>query len=358
MKEQVQQQRTAQALYNQANDLASAALDYYCRFVEAQALRPGSTEEVRLRAELKGQLQALADAVMMNSAPLFEVHLTHLRQQQGSPDRDQRLFQQLDALKQVLSQRLPITEYIQAAGFLNAAMSQLQLPLAESDTKAAPSPPAAESAFARLATNYLDLLVAGQRAQAIELVVKKAKQGTDVRDLYEHVLMPAQREAGVRWHRGEINVAQEHYCTAATEQAIATLHQYLKPAPANGHRFLATTLAGDLHILPIRVVAEFLEADGWTSFYLGANTPLDNIWQAVVDYKIDLLVVGASMSHHVSIVRDLVAARTYVGGAENVRVLVGGQPFNADPALWQAVGADAYAPTAHDAVAVARRLLA
>ncbi|SHI87151.1 Methanogenic corrinoid protein MtbC1 [Hymenobacter daecheongensis DSM 21074] len=355
MKEKLEQQRTAQALYGQANDLTASAVSHYHRLVVSATLVDGSVEESQLRAELKSHLLVLADTILMQSAALFEVHLTHVRQQQPSPARDQELASQLDALKQVLSQRLPIMEYIQVAGYLNGALAQLQQPIAEADAPAEAAAP--DAPLARLMASYLSLLLAGKSAQAIELVVEKARRGTDVGDLYEQVLLPAQSEVGQRWHRGELNVAQEHYCTAAAEQAIASLRQYRKPAPATGHRFLATTLAGDLHVLPVRVVAELLEADGWTPFYLGGNMPLASVWQAAVDYQVDLLVLGASMSHHVGSVRDLLAARPYVQAATQVRVLVGGPPFNADPDLWRVVGADACAPNARAAVEAARQLV-
>ena len=41
-----------------------------------------------------------------------------------------------------------------------------------------------------------------------------------------------------------------------------------------------------------------------------------------------------------------------------VRILVGGYPFNIAGNLWQSVGADGYAPDAQQAIRVAEELLA
>ncbi|MBC6607706.1 cobalamin B12-binding domain-containing protein [Hymenobacter sp. BT188] len=292
----------------------------------------------------------------MNSAGLFEAHLFHSRHHPADAVHDQILTQQLTALKQVLAQRLPIAEYIAAAGYLSAAFKELEHPVLAVE----PTPPVIsplEAPLKELADAYLAHLLAGKRTEAINLLRKEAKDGIDVRLLYEHVFMPVQWEVGSRWHKGEISVAQEHYCTAATELAMAMLHPYLQKTPSNGFSFVATTVSGDLHSMPVRMVSDFLELDGWTPYFLGANTPTDGIWKAVVGFKADLLVIGASMAHHVGILRQLISAKNNTIGANNVRVMVGGEPFNADPTLWRSIGADAYAPNARVAVEAARTLM-
>jgi methanogenic corrinoid protein MtbC1 len=49
--------------------------------------------------------------------------------------------------------------------------------------------------------------------------------------------------------------------------------------------------------------------------------------------------------------------RTSAAGG-NVKILVGGSPFNTDRNLWRAVGADAYAADAEEALRAAGRLFA
>ena len=63
------------------------------------------------------------------------------------------------------------------------------------------------------------------------------------------------------------------------------------------------------------------------------------------------------MAHHVGVLRQLISAKQDTAGASRVRVMVGGEPFSADPTLWRAIGADAYAPNARAAVEAARELL-
>ncbi|WP_133273301.1 cobalamin B12-binding domain-containing protein [Hymenobacter radiodurans] len=353
----VKQQRTAESIYQQAENITGEAATLYCQLAPGINYCEGDEEGRRaLEQEMQSHLTALANAILMNSAGLFETHLFHARHHPPDPAHDQSLTQQLAALKQVLAQRLPITEYIAAAGYLSAAFKELEHPLVEKATST-PAVSLQETPLKDLADAYLAHLLAGQRTEAISLLRKEAKDGIDVRLLYEHVFMPVQWEVGSRWHKGQITVAQEHYCTAATELAMAMLHPYLQAGSPNGFRFVATTVSGDLHSMPVRMVSDFLELDGWTPYFLGANTPTDGIWKAVVGFKADLLVIGASMAHHVGILRQLIDAKKNTIGASNVFVLVGGEPFNADPTLWRSIGADAFAPNARIAVEAARALM-
>lgn len=353
----VKQQRTAESIYQQAENITEEASTLYCQLSPGINYCGGDEESRRaLEQELQGHLTALANAILMNSAGLFEAHLFHARHHPPDPAHDQSLTQQLTALKQVLAQRLPIAEYIAAAGYLSAAFKELEHPM----VVVGPSPPPVvspqEASLKALADAYLSNLLAGQRTEAISLLQKEVKEGIDVRLLYEHVFMPVQWEVGSRWYKGEISVAQEHYCTAATELAMAMLHPYLQVATPNGFRFVATTVSSDLHSLPVRMVSDFLELDGWTPYFLGANTPTDDIWKAVVGFKANLLILGASMPHHVNILRQLINSKQHIIGASQVLVMVGGAPFNADPTLWRSIGADAYAPNARVAVEAARKL--
>ena len=44
-----------------------------------------------------------------------------------------------------------------------------------------------------------------------------------IRDVYLLVFQPCQREVGRLWEAGRITVAQEHYCTAATQVIMSQL---------------------------------------------------------------------------------------------------------------------------------------
>ncbi|UOG76687.1 cobalamin-dependent protein [Hymenobacter tibetensis] len=342
-----QHQAIADFLYEHTSELAQIA----CSQLNARSM--GATD-AGLLEEVESHFQPLADAILMNSVSLLEAHLEYCRYTNGpTPERDEQLRQQINALRQTLSQGLTIAQYSLTLPFFYAGQEALNKQL-EVLVVGVQSVLQDQAPLVEAARQYLARLLAGQRTEALAGIRQALREGAHVHDIYLHIFQPVQREVGRLWHRGDINVAQEHYCTAATELAIATLHSQLMATPRNGRRLVAATLSGDLHVMPLRMVSDFLESDGWDAYFLGASTPAAFVWQAVVAHQAELLVVGASMSHHVGRVRELLAQRPSSCAA--TRVMVGGAPFNADPQLWRAVGADAWAPDAVGAMEEAQRL--
>lgn len=341
-----QHQAIAEFLSEQTTTLAQAAY-------QQLPVQATGTAGVALMEELKSHCQPLADAVLMSSVSLLEAHVEYVRYEPApSLARDEQLRQQLNALRQTLSQRLTIARYNIVLPYFYAGLEVLNQPV--KTTLPLPSALQDRAPMIREARQYLAQLLAGQRTEALASIRQALRNGANVRDIYLHIFQPVQREVGRLWHEGQINVAQEHYCTAATELAIASLHAHLMTTPRNGRRLVAATTAGDLHVMPLRIVSDFLESDGWDAYFLGASTPAVSIWQAVLAHQAELVVVGASMSHHVGRIQELLAARPVE--CADTRVLVGGAPFNADPQLWRAVGADAWAADAMSAITEVRRL--
>ncbi|MCC3159341.1 cobalamin-dependent protein [Hymenobacter sp. 15J16-1T3B] len=341
-----QREQVTQLLYEKAEELSAAAYQHY-------AQQGGEVDdESRLRAQLRSHLQPLADAVLMSSPALFDSHLQQLRQRGAAAEA--QLARQLTALRQTLLLRLPIGEYVLMASLLSAGIAQLDepapAPLAEEE------PADAAAAYQGMAAEYLRRLLVPDRPGACRLILDAARGGTDVRELYLQVLQPAQREVGRRWHRGEVNVAEEHFCTATTQLIMAQLQPYLHGTPRNGRRLLAACVAGDLHALGLQMVVDFLEHDGWDVYYLGASAPADSVLKTVADLQVDLVLTAASMPHHVPLVTEFISELRRNPETNLTRVLVGGRPFNYDATLWQRVGADAWAPSADQAVQAVRQL--
>ena len=90
------------------------------------------------------------------------------------------------------------------------------------------------------------------------------------------------------------------------------------------------------------------------TFYVGANTPTRDIVSAIADRKAELLLLSATMTFHLSSVREVIReVRAY--GARGVKIMVGGYPFNLAHGLWRAVGADATRTGCHGCAPVGGR---
>jgi len=207
-----------------------------------------------------------------------------------------------------------------------------------------------------LAKEYLNELLSGDRQSARTLILHALEKGLDVRRAYLEVLQPVQREVGRLWEIDAITVAQEHYCTAVTQLIISQLYPEIMAGPRNGLVMVASCVGRELHELGLRMVADFFELSGWDTRFFGANMPVDQIVVALADVNADVLAVSTTMLAHIESVRTLIAKARKVCHPD-LKVLVGGLPFNRLSDLWKSVGADATAHDAQEAVEVAERML-
>lgn len=204
-----------------------------------------------------------------------------------------------------------------------------------------------------LALRYLNLVLAGQRDEASRLILEAADGGLSVRDIYMDVFQPVLYEIGRLWQINEISVAVEHYSTAITQTVMSRLYPRVFTTEKNGLSLVASSVGAELHEIGIRMVADFFEIEGWSTFYLGANAPAAAVVAALREQAASLLALSATMSAHVTQVAAIIEAVRRDCGAD-LFILVGGAAFNRSPGLWKQVGADATAGNAEEAVRIAR----
>ncbi len=214
-----------------------------------------------------------------------------------------------------------------------------------------------DNPYRELATDYLEALLRGDRATASRQILDAASNGMNVRNIYLDVFQPCQYEIGRLWHLNIVTVAQEHFCSAATQLIMSQLYPYIFATEKRGRAFIGTCVGGELHEMGVRMVADFFEMDGWDTYYLGANTPADTIVEAVRKYDADVLGLSVSMSYHISVLKDLVSAIRHECQSHKVKIMVGGYIINNIPGVWKKIGADASAPDALGAISVANGLL-
>ena len=212
---------------------------------------------------------------------------------------------------------------------------------------------------AELAQQYLDYLLRGERQIASRLILDAVEnKGINVKEIYLNVFQHAQYEIGRLWQMNKISVAQEHYCTAATQLIMSQLYAYIfSTEKQQGKAMVATCVGGDLHELGVRMVADFFEMDGWDTYYLGANTPTSSVMQELKLREANLLAISVTMTFHLRAAEALITAVRSSPLCKNIKIMVGGHPFNLEANLWKQVGADGYARNAQEALEISNKLV-
>jgi MerR family transcriptional regulator, light-induced transcriptional regulator len=267
-----------------------------------------------------------------------------------------RLLECLVVLRSIIAGELTQTEYGAVGRVLDATVRAF-------DTLPTHLPSAIEPAneHAGLARAYLDEVCAHDVRRASALVLDAAQRGIPIHALYIDVLQVAQRELGRLWHTNRIGATEEEYGTAVTRHVMGLLRPRAgvpERLPRAGRTLVAMAVAGDPHELGPRMVADFFERAGWDSCFLGPHASTDWLLDAIVRRRADVVAISTALTRHVPTLAKSVAAIRGRAETAGVVVLVGGQPFNAAPDLWSAVGADGTASSAGDAVTIADCLVA
>lgn len=303
------------------------------------------------KAVLAQRIVELATALRLGESRLFVARLGWARRAfaaRAVPESDLRMS--LETLAAVLAEELPAPAQARPAALLRAAVAELDQPLEDSGSFIDP-----QTTTGRLALEYLAAVLEGDARKATDRLLAEVDTGLPVASAYLDVLVPAQREVGRLWHAGELGIVEEHVVTYTTERLMALLAHRAERAPANGRTVLCAAVAGNVHDIAVRVLADFFDVAGWRAVHLGASVPTAEIASAVQYFDAELLVLSAALSVQLPKVADAIAAVRRIEGRE-VRVLVGGLAFSDAPDVWRKLGADGYAANAVDGIRLADEL--
>jgi len=317
--------------------------------------------------------RSFGDAGRVKSVRDAGYHLTYLAESLGASDPVlfneylawvKVLFNGLKFRSEVIPQTLQFTrqvldEYLPAHA-KQAALTYIDLGLLAFHKAPSTLPSMFESesgALSGTARVYTEALLRGDRQAASRMILDLAL-ATPIKDIYLHVFQPSQREIGRLWQENQISVAQEHYCTAATQVIMSLLYPNIFSSERKGLRMVATCVGGELHEIGARMVADFFEMEGWDTYFLGANTPKEGILGSLVQREAQILAISVTMTFHVEKAAELISEVRRAGLDASTKIMVGGYPFNLSPNLWKVVGADAFARDAQQAIKIAEELVA
>ncbi|HEX7151991.1 MAG TPA: cobalamin-dependent protein [Thermoanaerobaculia bacterium] len=334
--------------------LADVITDRHFQLHPELEARYGPIGRIRCREDAAFHLQYLAAALEAGNARMFVDYVAWAKVMLASrnvPPAD--LADNLEILASALSGRLAVDTSRTAVEYVRAAIDELPSMPEELPSFLDPERPLYD-----VARRYLQLLLNGNRLATLQLIIKTVDDGTTPREVYRHVFEPVQREIGRLWQLNRISVAQEHFCTAATQQVMTHLYGRIFGNEKHDRHLVSMCVGGEMHEVGLRIVSDLLELEGWNTYYLGANVPPAAAVQMCVDRKADVLLVSATLTPHLAAVADLIRLFRANPELANAKVVVGGRAFSAVPGLWQSVGADGYAATADECIELVNSIAA
>lgn len=180
-----------------------------------------------------------------------------------------------------------------------------------------------ERAFAR---RFGDVLRIGDGSAAERVIDDALASGLSPEVVQSHVIGPAMAHIGQLWQARAISVADEHLATSISQRALVRLLSTL----CTGHvrqgsreKVLLAAVAGQRHVLGLRMVADVLEGAGFDVIYLGEDVPVGDLVEFVVQHRPAVVGLAFGIASQVSCLADALWSIHEV--APETRIMLGGR---------------------------------
>jgi excisionase family DNA binding protein len=147
--------------------------------------------------------------------------------------------------------------------------------------------------FDALSEIFYNTVLEGNREHTFQyLSLLYANRITQI-DIFDKILFPTFFKIGMKWMSNELGIEQEHLASNTALHAIYKLQDNIAKKPKHGGIALLGCLEEEYHEMGITCVNNALDANGWTTYYLGANLPTESFIDAIENYVPDIVCVSS-----------------------------------------------------------------
>lgn len=242
-----------------------------------------------------------------------------------------RLYSQSDVetVRWLLARQAEGMRIRQAVALWKTLEAQAQAPSERQATPswaAEPFPPHVSN-LDTLRHAWVSACLAFDEAEA-EQALNQAFSLYPIEEVCTEVLQRGLHEIGELWYQNQATAQQEHFASALAGRRIQTLIA-AAPSPIYSERILLACPPGELHTIPLLMLALFLRRRGWSVYNLGADVPLEHMTDALEQIDPHLVVLSAQELYTAAAL-DEMARAIY---AADTPVAFGGRAFNLYPVL-------------------------
>lgn len=176
-----------------------------------------------------------------------------------------------------------------------------------------------------LFAGFFSFLLSGGRAECAGIVRRLLADEIGIRVLYTELFQPALYQVGELWENNKISVANEHLATSIVEGLLPLVYPRLFREEHCGKKAVVSCVVNEYHQIGGKMVADIFELNKWDSFFLGANTPMNDFFDFIEEKTPD--AVGLSVSVFFNMGKLLCTIEELRKKWAGLPILVGGQAF-------------------------------
>lgn len=200
-----------------------------------------------------------------------------------------------------------------------------------------------------------ELIVKGRKEQSLNRVKFLANEGIMPQSIIDGALIPAINRVGRLYESGRYFLPQ----LMGSAESMKNCIDYLEPLMSDKDGLetegvvVIATVRGDIHDIGKNLVAIMLKNCGFTVYDLGKNVDANDIIDAAIHYKADIIGLSALMTTTMMEMKQVVNKAKERGLC--AKIMIGGAVVTESFA--KEIGADAYSADAGEAVKVAKMLI-
>ena len=210
-----------------------------------------------------------------------------------------------------------------------------------------------EEFFEEISKAIIDL----EEEKAMELAKKAIDNKMNVLEVIEKGFGTAIRRLGELWDAGEYFLPELMMGGLIVKKSIDLLLPHLDKEKDKFQlgKAVVATIEGDVHSIGKTIVATMLSAFGFQVYDLGEDVPPDKIIEEALEKQVDIIGVSSLLTTTMIGQKKLIELLKDRGIRDKFKVILGGAPITKNWA--DECGADGYAPTAMEAVDLAKSLI-
>lgn len=200
---------------------------------------------------------------------------------------------------------------------------------------------------------YMEALLAGDRTGSRRIIEQCLQTGTTANAVYCEVLWPMMLEIDKLYREGKINSAQEHMASRINRTIVDQLQNKLPRKESKQNKIVISCASSEYGELGAQMAADLFESDGWEVRFLGGGVSNDELIGFIHNYDPDVFMIYGATPQLAPSVRQLIDTIRDINACPDMAIMLSGGVFDRADGLWEEIGADLYAKTAHRAVELA-----
>lgn len=199
-----------------------------------------------------------------------------------------------------------------------------------------------EESLDRVREDFLVYLIIGDFSKCLSIASQLVDSPDNLLDFYVQIVQPTIYEIQNMWEDGELTMAQEQAASSMIARIIPYFETKAIKTQNAGGRVAVINIASEYYDLDSRMVADFFRLYGWQVSYFTTSVSGDGLINAMKNTEPQVIAISITMFQNIGYAEDLIKIIRNAEETCGLKIIVGGQAFDMEAAVWGPLGADGY----------------